>query len=98
MDDSIAHPSFHARPLELPAWKTILSVSSAVILAVFFVLAGVWKITYPYGAAVRFKEMLMPGNLSLPFPIALAVMAPVRAVFLWAPRFRRSATGPSVSL
>ncbi len=89
MEDSIAHPSLTARPLEVSAWKTSVSVFAAVLLAAFFVLAGVWKIMEPYAAATRMKEMLVPANLSLPFAIVLGVFEAVGGVLLIVPRFRR---------
>jgi uncharacterized membrane protein YphA (DoxX/SURF4 family) len=89
MEDSIAQPRLAATPLEMPAWKTLLSVVSAVLLAAFFLLAGVWKILEPYSAAERMKQMLVPGSLAVLFAVTLGVFEAVGGVLLIVPRFRR---------
>jgi uncharacterized membrane protein YphA (DoxX/SURF4 family) len=89
MEDSIAHQHFGAGAMELPAWKTFLAVSSAVLLAFFFLLAGVWKINDPYGAATRLTQMRVPGELAIPSAIALGIAETFGAVLLLVPRFRR---------
>src|SRR5436190_1907373 len=60
MDDSIAQAPPHPGSLEMPAWKTLASVSSAVILALLFLIAGVWKITEPFDAAARMVQAKVP--------------------------------------
>ena len=89
MEDSIAHQPFRAGALDLPAWKTFLSVTAAVLLALLFVLAGVWKITDPYGAATRLTQMKVPGELAIPGTIALGITETFAALLLFVPRFRR---------
>ena len=37
----------------MPAWKGVISAGAAVLLGLLFIVAGVWKITDPYGAATR---------------------------------------------
>jgi uncharacterized membrane protein YphA (DoxX/SURF4 family) len=76
-------------PFELPAWKSVLSVSSAVILAALFLIAGTWKITEPYDAATRMVQMKVPGNLGLFTAISFGIAETFSAVLLLVPRFRR---------
>ena len=89
MDDSIAQARLHAGDVESPAWKGVLSVTSAVLLAVLFLIAGTWKITDPFDAAARMIQALLPGALALPAAIGLGIAETVAGVFLLVPRFRR---------
>jgi uncharacterized membrane protein YphA (DoxX/SURF4 family) len=89
MDDSIAQARIHAGGMELPAWKTVLSVASAVLIAVLFLVAGTWKITDPFGAAERMIQALVPGSVALAAAVSLGIAETVSGVFLLVPRFRR---------
>jgi uncharacterized membrane protein YphA (DoxX/SURF4 family) len=89
MEDSMAHASATARPLELPAWKNVISVSSAVLLAALFLIAGTWKIIEPYDAATRMVQAKVPGNLGLPAALSFGIAETFAAVLLLVPRFRR---------
>jgi uncharacterized membrane protein YphA (DoxX/SURF4 family) len=89
MDDSMAHVRAMNPPLELPAWKNVLSVSSAVILAALFIIAGTWKITDPYDAATRMVQAKVPGSLGLTAAISFGIAETFAAVLLLVPRFRR---------
>ena len=89
MSDSIAQPANAAREWELPVWKTLLSVVSAVLLAIIMLVAGVWKITDPIAAAVRMNQALVPAVISLPVALAFGISETFAGVLLLAPRFRR---------
>lgn len=89
MDDSIAHPQLRTTSFELPAWKTLISTSAAVILGLLFILAGTWKITDPYAAASRMSEMRVPASLSLACALLLGTFETFGGVLLFIPRFRR---------
>jgi uncharacterized membrane protein YphA (DoxX/SURF4 family) len=89
MEDSMAHPRAAAAPLELPAWKSVLSVSAAILLALLFVVAGTWKITDPYDAATRMVQAKVPGDLGLPAALGFGIAETFTAVLLLVPRFRR---------
>jgi uncharacterized membrane protein YphA (DoxX/SURF4 family) len=89
MDDSMAQARAVDPPLELPAWKTVLSVSAAVLLAILFIAAGTWKITDPYDAATRMVQARIPGDLGLAAAIGFGIAETFAAVLLLVPRFRR---------
>src|SRR5688500_16979006 len=89
MEDSIAHASATTRALELPAWKHVVSVSAAVLLAALFLIAGTWKIIEPYDAATRMVQAKVPGNLGLPAALSFGIAETFAAVLLLVPRFRR---------
>lgn len=89
MDDSIAQAPNQAGALDLPAWKTVLSVGSAVLLAAAFLVAGVWKITDPFDAATRMVQAKVPADLGLPAAVSFGIAETFAAVLLLVPRFRR---------
>lgn len=93
MDHSMAHPfggaGMRDQLANLPAWKTLLSTSAAVLLGLFFLVAGTWKITDPIDTSVRLTQVQVPANVSLLGAIALGTFETFSAVLLFVPRFRR---------
>ena len=89
MDDSIAQTPMGARALDLPAWKSLVSIASAVILGLLFIVSGVWKITDPLGWAARLTQLLFPGDLAQPAAILVGTVETFAGVLLIVPRFRR---------
>ncbi|HYP13784.1 MAG TPA: MauE/DoxX family redox-associated membrane protein [Bryobacteraceae bacterium] len=89
MDDSIAQAPVHASTLELPTWKTVLSVGSAILLAVAFLVAGGWKLLDPFDAAQRMSQAKVPGGLALYAAVGFGIAETFAAVLLLIPRFRR---------
>lgn len=89
----MAHPSVpassSARPFEPAAWKSHLSAFSAILLALLFLVAGLWKITDPVAASVRMTQALVPAALSLPVAIVAGIAESLAGVLLIVPRFRR---------
>jgi uncharacterized membrane protein YphA (DoxX/SURF4 family) len=85
----MAQAESEAGPLELPGWKTWLSAGSAVLLALTFIVAGVWKVTDPLAAAVRMTQAQVPPILSLPAALALGISETFAGALLLVPRFRR---------
>ncbi len=74
---------------ELPRWKAWLCTLSAFLLAITFLVSGVWKITDPLSAAVRMTQALVPAALSLPAALAFGISETFAAVLLLVPRLRR---------
>ncbi|HUS08018.1 MAG TPA: MauE/DoxX family redox-associated membrane protein [Bryobacteraceae bacterium] len=89
MEDSIAHPPLRAGAFELPAWKSVVNVAAALLLAILFVVAGVWKITDPLSASARMIQAKVPADLSLAAAILLGIAETFGGVLLVVPRFRR---------
>jgi uncharacterized membrane protein YphA (DoxX/SURF4 family) len=89
MDDSMAHSGEMLARFELPGWKSWLSGTAAVLTAVLFLAAGIWKITDAPGAAVRLAQMKVPQNLSLAAALLLGIVETFSAVLILVPRFRR---------
>ncbi|MEO7652953.1 MAG: hypothetical protein ABIZ80_21020, partial [Bryobacteraceae bacterium] len=73
MDDSMAQPGSVIAPLEMPGWKSYVSVVSAVLMSALFLVAGLWKITDAPGAAARLVQAKVPQDLSLAAALLLGI-------------------------
>jgi len=89
MTDSMAQTARAEAPLDVPRWRNALGWTAAVLLALLFLLSGLWKITDAQGAAVRMAQARVPESLSLPAAIAFGIVETIAAVLLLAPRLRR---------
>jgi uncharacterized membrane protein YphA (DoxX/SURF4 family) len=89
MGNSLAEARLESNPLVVPAWKSIVSLGSAVLLALLFLVAGVWKLTEPYEAATRMIQAKVPGQLALFTAVFMGIAETFAAVLLLVPRFRR---------
>lgn len=76
-------------PLALPAWKSVLSWSCAIAIAVLFLAAGIWKLTDHLGAAARMTQALVPAQLSVFTAVFFGIAEIVSAILLLIPRYRR---------
>lgn len=83
----MAHPASAA--WEVPAWKNIGGHLAALLIAILFVTAGVWKITDPFTWRTMVEQLLVPVYLSLPLTLVLAVGETFAGVLILVPRFRR---------
>ena len=89
MDDSIAEARLGTRPLDLPAWKSILSAGAACLLGLLFIISGVWKLIEPFEWATRVVQAKVPAPLGLAAALAFGVAETFGGVLLMVPRFRR---------
>jgi uncharacterized membrane protein YphA (DoxX/SURF4 family) len=95
MNDSMASPAEGGQSplafsgLETPQWKAAASTAAAVVMAIVFLIAGVWKITDAPGAAVRMAQAKVPQDLSLFAAVAFGIAETFGAVLILVPRFRR---------
>lgn len=71
------------------SWKAALSWVGAILLALVFLVSGLWKLTDAPGAAVRMAQALVPQSLSLPGALGFGIAETFAAVLLLVPRFRR---------
>jgi uncharacterized membrane protein YphA (DoxX/SURF4 family) len=70
-------------------WKTSASWIAAVLLAIVFLVAGIFKITDTQTAAVLMHQARVPENLSVPAAVLFGIAETVSGVLLLVPRFRR---------
>jgi uncharacterized membrane protein YphA (DoxX/SURF4 family) len=89
MNDSMAQPRPGIAPLDLPGWKTALSWTSAILIAILFLASGLWKLTDAPSAAMRMAQAKVPESLSLAAAIVVGIFETVGAVLILVPRFRR---------
>src|SRR5271168_169289 len=82
-------PGARARALEMPPWKSVVNHIAALVVAVLFIAAGVWKITNPFAVARMLEQLLVPYQLSIPLTLCLAVSETFAGVLVLVPRFRR---------
>lgn len=85
----MAQPRQGLAEFELPNWKTTLSWAGAILLALVFLVSGLWKLTDAPGAAVRMAQARVPQSLSLAAAIGFGIAETLAAVLLLIPRFRR---------
>jgi uncharacterized membrane protein YphA (DoxX/SURF4 family) len=78
-----------AAPAALPAWKSWLCTVSAVLLALLFIVAGVWKISDPLSTTARMTQALIPISLALPVALLAGIFEAWAGVLLLVPRWRR---------
>jgi uncharacterized membrane protein YphA (DoxX/SURF4 family) len=78
-----------AESFDQPAWKTALSWSGAVVVAVLFLASGIWKATDPTGWAVKLTQAKFPQELSVAGAIILGILETTAGVLVLVPRFRR---------
>src|SRR5712671_6539421 len=89
MTDSMAQAARAEAPLDVPRWRNALGWTAAVLLALLFLLSGLWKITDAQGAAVRMAQARVPESISLAAALAFGIVETVAAVLLLVPRLRR---------
>ncbi len=74
---------------ERKSWQVALNWISAILIAIIFLVAGIWKATDPVGAAVRLAQARVPESLSLFAAVAFGIAETFSGVLLLIPRFRR---------
>jgi uncharacterized membrane protein YphA (DoxX/SURF4 family) len=89
MEDSIAQARVQSGPLELSAWKSVLSAVCAVLLGFLFIVSGVWKLMEPFEWTARVIQAKVPAQLGLTAALFLGIAETFGGVLLLVPRFRR---------
>ncbi len=82
----MAYPTLATRA---PAWKTGIATVCAILLALLFFSAGIWKMVGPYDWAAKMRQALIPGSLSLFTAVSFGLAETFAATLLVIPRFRR---------
>src|SRR5258708_20692767 len=77
-----------SHPLEMPPWKTVASHAAALITAILFLTAGVWKITHPFEFSRMAEQLGVPYSVSIPLTLMLSISETLAGVLVLVPRFR----------
>jgi uncharacterized membrane protein YphA (DoxX/SURF4 family) len=94
MSQGIAAPSAASGEVLLPlekqrGWRTGINWTAAILISIVFLVAGLWKVTDPIGAAVRLAQAKVPESLSVFTAVGLGTLETFTGVLLLIPRFRR---------
>ena len=76
-------------PLELPPWQRVISHLAAFLLALVYLISGIWKVVDPFAAGVRMAQAQFPQEISLPVAIFVGTCETFAGVLILVPRFRR---------
>jgi hypothetical protein len=94
MSQGIALPSHAVLPIEKQrGWRTGINWTAAILISIVFLVAGLWKVTDPIGAAVRLAQAKVPESLSVLAAVGLGTLETFTGVLLLVPRFRRWGAG-----
>jgi uncharacterized membrane protein YphA (DoxX/SURF4 family) len=72
-----------------PALRKAVALLSGVLLALVFLVSGLWKLLDPFSAAERMVQALVPAALSLSAAIGVGTAEMFVGVLLVVPRYRR---------
>jgi uncharacterized membrane protein YphA (DoxX/SURF4 family) len=90
MSQGIAVPSEAFLPAERSqGWRSALNWTSAILISLVFLVAGLWKLTDPIGAAARLAQAKVPESLSVLAAVGLGTLETFAGIMLLIPRFRR---------
>ena len=70
-------------------WKNAAGLFSAILLALIFLVSGLWKVLDPFSAAERMVQALIPDPLAMLAAIGVGTAETFIAVLLLIPRYRR---------
>lgn len=75
--------------VEMAGWKSIAGWTCAGLLALIFLVAGVWKLSDPVATATRMVQALIPRELALACALATGIAETAGGVLVLVPRWRR---------
>lgn len=71
------------------AFRYALNWTAAILISIVFLVAGIWKLSDPAGAAVRLAQARVPESLSLAGALGFGIAETFGGILLLIPRFRR---------
>jgi len=74
---------------EQSTWQVILNWTCAILMAIVFLAAGLWKASDPTHAAVRLAQAKVPESLSVFAAVMFGIAETFTGILLLIPRFRR---------
>src|ERR1700733_7891580 len=73
----------------VPGWRTSANWITAILISIVFLVAGLWKLTDPMGAAARLAQAKVPESLSVLAAVGLGTLETFTGVLLFIPRLCR---------
>jgi uncharacterized membrane protein YphA (DoxX/SURF4 family) len=70
-------------------WRAGINWTAAILISIVFLVAGLWKLTDPMGAAARLAQAKVPESLSVLTAVGLGTLETFTGILLLIPRFRR---------
>src|ERR1700722_20345217 len=70
-------------------WRIGINWTAAILISMVFLVAGLWKLTDPTGAAARLAQAKVPEALSVFTAVGLGTLETFAGLLLLVPRFRR---------
>ncbi|WP_321477735.1 MauE/DoxX family redox-associated membrane protein [uncultured Paludibaculum sp.] len=85
----MAHGAFRTPALQTSAWQYWFGTVSAFLLALLFLVAGIWKLSDPLATETRMVQALIPTQLALATALAAGIAEIWSGVMLIVPRWRK---------
>src|SRR5262245_25350800 len=89
MADSIAHAPILAENRVTAGWKTAVGTLIGILMGLFWIVVGGWKVTHPYDFAALVTQLKVPSTVALPFAAALGTGEIFGGLMLLIPALRR---------
>ena len=89
MRNAVAELPDTPESMDLPGWKRVVSVLSAVLLGLLFLISGGWKVTDPFATGELLVQAQVPAGFGTLGAAALGTIELFAAFLLFIPRFRR---------
>ncbi len=70
-------------------WKTLAATTSAVLLAIIYLVSGGWKVLLPFQAGELLEQAQVPGGWGTAGAVALGALEVFTALLLLTPRYRK---------
>lgn len=88
MEDSMSQgPAEAAASVE--GWRSWAAAACSVLLALLFLVAGIWKLSDPFATEARMTQALIPKPLAMPVALLAGIGETWIGVLLLVPRWRR---------
>jgi uncharacterized membrane protein YphA (DoxX/SURF4 family) len=81
--------NLHGESVSLPGWKTAVSHVCAVLVAIIFLAAGIFKMAVPYLVQQLFDQLKVPAWGNLPLVVTLGIVETTAGVLILIPKYRR---------
>jgi len=84
-------PTLQHKPAKTAAlhWRNAVAHLSGILLALVFLVSGLWKVLDPFSAAERMVQAMVPAVLGMPAAVGVGAAETFMGILLLLPRYRR---------